>query len=64
MKVYIVIELEKYEGTTVIAVYDTLEKADDYIKNHQNKKKPDYLFSLYVEEFELNNGEGYDPHRR
>ena len=48
MKVYVVIEFEKYEGQRVVAVFDSEEKAQDYIYNNE---RGDPIFTLDLESY-------------
>tara|TARA_R110001599_G_scaffold99156_4_gene254243 strand:- start:703 stop:858 length:156 start_codon:yes stop_codon:yes gene_type:complete len=48
MTVYVVIEYEKYEGNRVVAVFDSEEKAQDYIYNNE---RGDPIFSLDLESY-------------
>jgi hypothetical protein len=48
MKVYVVIEFEKYEGSRVVAVFDSEEKAQDYIYNNE---RGDPIFTLDLESY-------------
>ena len=34
MKVYVVLEHMKHHGFSIVAVFDSKEKANDYIRNH------------------------------
>ena len=48
MKVYVVVEYEKYEGNRIVAVFDSEEKADNYIFHHD---RGDPLYELECQSY-------------
>ena len=51
MVVYVVFEHERYEGSTIAAIFDSEEKANDYIRDNLRDNSSIYWFDW--EEYEV-----------